>query len=115
MAVTKRWWTKGNTLTPLGAQLKAKDTTGKYVPVDLTGLTVKFHMVNDAGVDVVAETTVGVTVLDAEEGEVAFDFSAEHVATTGTHWAWFNVYSGTELDTYPMNGRTFQIEITERV
>lgn len=111
MAVVKRYWTVGDTLTPLGAQLKASSSTGGYAVVDLTGLTVKFKMVNSSGTVVVAETTAKVTVISATDGTVTFDFSSSHVATAGDYYAWFKTYSGTEVDTYPVDGRKFHLVI----
>ena len=114
MTATRIYHTKGDTLTPVGVQLKAKDATGAYAVIDLTGLTVKFHMVDDDGADVVAETTTGVTVTDAANGKVMYDFQAADVDEAGTFYGWFLVYSGTEVDSYPVNGRKLEIEIVER-
>ena len=104
----------GDTLTPLAVQLKQRDANGTLSAVVLTGLTVKFQMVNSAGSTVVAETTTGVTVVDATTGKVQYDFQAADVATKGTHYAWFTVYSGAEKDTYPAGGRKLVIEIIAR-
>ena len=54
----------GDTEVALAATLVRPDGT----PVDLTGLTVKFTMVDAAGVDVVAETVTGVLVTGAATG-----------------------------------------------
>lgn len=103
----------GNTLTPLGAQLKQRNASGVYVPVVLTGLTVKFKMVAEDGTVTVAETSTGVTIADATNGKVEYDFLAADVDTAGTYWGWFYVYSGTEYDSFPSDGRTFKIVIHE--
>ena len=113
MAVQVHHITVGDTLTPLGAQLKQKSTSGTYQAVDLTGLIVKFSMVAEDGTSVVDETTTGVTIEDADDGKVSYDFQAADVTTAGTYYGWFHVYSGSERDTYPVDGRKFRIEISE--
>ena len=104
----------GDTLTPLGCQLKQKDDNGSLSAVVLTGLTVKFTLVNSAGTVVVNEATTGVTVTDAATGKVSYDFQAADVITAGTFYGWFSVYSGSEKDTYPAGGRKLVIEISAR-
>lgn len=101
----------GDTLTPLAVQLKQKDSNGALAAVNLTGLTVKFTMVNSAGTVIVNEATTGVTVTTAASGLVQYDFQAADVVTSGTFYGWFTVYSGTEKDTYPAGGRKLTIEI----
>lgn len=103
--------TVGDTLTPLGVQLRQKGTDGVYAPVDLSGLIVKFTMVAEDGTVVVNEGTTGVTVTDATTGKVQYDFQATDVDTVGTYFGWFTVYSGSERDTYPAGGRQLKIVI----
>lgn len=105
----------GDTLTPLGCQLKQRDSNGTLTAVNLTGLTVKFSMANSAGTVVVNEATTGVTVVTAASGLVQYDFQTADVATAGTFYGWFTVYSGTEHDTYPAGGHKLVIEISPRV
>ena len=104
----------GDTLTPLACQLKQRDANGTLAAVNLTGLTVKFTLVNSAGTKVVDEGTTGVTVTDAANGKVQYDFQTADVATAGTFYGWFTVYSGTEHDTYPAGGRKLVIQIDSR-
>jgi hypothetical protein len=113
MTLQIHYVTVGDTLTPMGAQLKQRGADGTYAAVDLTGLTVKFSLVAEDGTLVVDETTTGVTVEDAEEGKVSYDFQAADVDTAGTYYGWFHVYDSTERDTYPVDGRKFRIEISE--
>jgi hypothetical protein len=96
----------GDTLTPLGVTLSLNGEA-----VNLTGRIVKFKMVANDGTVTVAETTTGITVTGATTGEVQYDFQAADVDTAGTFFAWFTVYSGSEKDTYPADGRELQIEI----
>ena len=104
----------GDTLTPMGRQLKQRDASGVLAVVNLAGLTVKFSMVNEAGLKICNEVTTGVTVTDAANGKVQYDFQTADVATAGTYYAWFTVYSGTEHDTYPIGGRKLVIQIDAR-
>ena len=101
----------GDTLTPVAKQLKQKGTNGVLEVVNLTGLTVKFTMVNEAGVKVVDAATTGVTVTDAANGKVTYDFQAADVVNAGTFNAYFHVYSGDERDTFPAEGDEFQVII----
>jgi hypothetical protein len=101
----------GDTLTPLGAQLKQRDANGALSAVNLTGLTVKFSMANSAGTVVVNEATTGVTVTDAANGKVQYDFQTADVATAGTFYGWFTVYSGAERDSYPTGNKKLIIII----
>lgn len=103
----------GDTLTPLGVQLKQRDSNGTLSVVSLSGKTVKFTMCNSAGTKIVDEGTTGVTVVDATNGKVQYDFQVADVATAGTFYAWFTVYSGAERDTYPAGGRKLVIQIDE--
>lgn len=49
----------------------------------------------------------------APVGQVAYAFQAADVAAAGTFWLWFRVYSGSVYDTFPMDGRKLQVEITD--
>lgn len=98
----------GDTLTPLAVELKRPSGA----PVDLTGLTIKFKLLNSAGTAVVAETTSNVTVTAATLGRVQYDFQSADVATAGTYYAYFTVYSGSERDTFPVDSRRLVVEIT---
>jgi hypothetical protein len=104
----------GDTLTPLGCQCMQENTSGVLAAVSLSGLTPKFTMVNSVGTVIVNEATTGVSVIDAAAGKVQYDFQTADVATAGTFYGWFTVYSGTEHDTYPVGGRKLVIEISAR-
>jgi hypothetical protein len=98
----------GDTEVALAATLVRPDGT----VVDLTGLTVKFTMVDSAGADVIAETDTGVTVTDADSGEVQFTFSAAQVTTGATYYGYFVVIDGTgNRDTFPVRQRDLRISI----
>lgn len=103
--------TVGDTLTPLGAHLKQRGTSGSYEDVDLTDATVKFSMVSLDGTVVVDEGTVGVTVVTAAEGKVQYTFQDADVDEAGTFYAWFTVYEDGKKDTFPIGGRTLRIVI----
>ena len=114
MATEKHSISVGDTLTPLGCQLKQLSATGVLTVVNLAGLTVKFTMANSVGTVIVNEATTGVSVTNATTGKVQYDFQTADVATAGTYYGWFTVYSGTEHDTYPVGGRKLVIEISAR-
>lgn len=44
-------------------------------------------------------------------GSVAYDFQAADVDAAGTFSIYFNVYSGSEFDTFPNDGRKFEVEV----
>jgi hypothetical protein len=98
----------GDTEVALAATLVRPDGT----VVDLTGLTVKFTMIDSDGADVIAETETGVTVTDADSGEVQYTFSSGDVDTAGTYYAYFIVFDGTgNRDTFPVRQRELRISI----
>lgn len=108
--------TKGDTLTPIAAKLEQTDENGVLQPVNLNGGFVpKFRMVDDNGVTKVAETEDNVTVTDAANGKVQYDFQTADVNTAGTFWAWFAVYDsgGTERDSFPVSGKKLRVEIAD--
>ncbi len=100
----------GDTRVALAATLKRPDNTA----VDVTGLTVKFRMCTDAGVDKVAETSSNVTVTDATAGEVKYTFQAADVDTAGTFHAYFIVETGAGAqDTFPVVAGDMRVKIQE--
>lgn len=102
----------GDTRTLLYATLVQPNDLGVDTVVPLTGLTVKFEMVNAAtGVVEIAETATGVTVETAASGTVKYDFSAAGVDTAGIYNAWFVVYSGAEKDHIPVKKQDLRILI----
>lgn len=97
----------GDTRIAIAATLKRPDGTA----VNLTGLTVKFKMVDSQGTVTVAETTTNVTVTSAAAGQVQYDPQAADVDTAGTYYAYFTVYSGTDFEHFPVHRGEFVIEI----
>lgn len=107
--------TKGDTRTPLAAQLTQPDTSGNDAAVDITGLTPKFKMVASDGTTKVALTASNVSIVTAASGLVKYDFQAADVDTAGTYWGWFVIVDGSsETDHYPHDGRTFKIVIHDK-
>lgn len=94
--------TKGDTLTPLRRTLYQ----GGEV-VNLTGKTVTFRMVDDAGTEKVAATSA--TVDDATAGEVSYSWAAGDVDTAGTYYGYFIVTSSAKDDTFPHDGKKLKI------
>jgi hypothetical protein len=102
----------GDTRTLLYATLVQPNTSGVDTVVNLTGLTVKFSMVNAAtGTIEIVETTTGVTVETAASGTVKYDFLAAGVDTAGIYNAWFVVYDGAEADHIPVKRQDLRILI----
>lgn len=91
----------GDTLTPIGATLKQKNTSGTLVAKVLTGLTVKAMITDTKNTTIVAETTTGVTVVDADAGQVTYDVQTTQRLLPGEYFLYFRLYSGSERDTYP--------------
>jgi hypothetical protein len=73
--------------------------------VNLTGLTVKFRMLNQSGVEVIALTTTGVTVTDATAGEVQYDFGSTSVSAVGRYYGYFVVVDVEKTDHFPVASR----------
>ena len=96
----------GDSLTPMGATLKRRNSAGRLVSTDLTGLTVTVIVYDEDEEEAIAETSTGVTVVDAEDGEVSYDFPEppDNLAD-GWYYAVFRVYGAggesDEYDTYP--------------
>jgi len=103
--------TKGDTHKSLVAELIAENLSENEVPVDLTGCSVAFRMVSDAGV--VKVNDAAATIDDVDAGQVSYAFSDADVDTAGTFWGWFIVTSSDKTDTYPRGGRRFKILITD--
>ena len=100
--------TKGDTRTPLKIVIVDENEAA----VNLSGLTLKFKMVRAAGTDKVAETASNVTVTDAANGEVQYDFQAADVDEAGEFFAWFIIEDGSsEKDHVPHDGRRLRVQI----
>lgn len=91
----------GDTQTALAVTCKRPDGT----VVDLTSMTVRFEMyLASNGSTKVAETASNVTVTDATNGQVQYDFQAADVDTPGTYYAYFTVENAAgKKDTYPVD------------
>lgn len=82
--------------------------------VDLTGLTVEFKLVADAGTVIQDWTSTGVSVTDAEAGEVQYTFSSTNITDMGSgtvFWYWFRINASSTYTTFPADGRTAKIEV----
>lgn len=102
----------GDSLTPVGLKLKRKNTSGVLTSVDLTGKTIKVLIRDPSGDVVLDETTTGVTVTSAADGEVSYDFPAGLDALDpGTYFLEALVYSGGERDTYPVEPKEMRIMV----
>jgi hypothetical protein len=113
MTIIYHEFTVNDTLKPLNCQLQYENSAGVMVNMILTGLTVKFKMVDNSGLVVVNEESA--TIIDAANGIVQFDFIPGNVDTPGTYWGWFIVLGGVggiERDTYPI-GRKLCIIIKQ--
>ena len=100
-----------DTRTVLPVQLKQPNESGVDTVVDLTGLNVKFKMVDQYGTDVIAETDTGVTVSDATNGKCQYDFSSSGVDTAGLYYGYFTVTDAGESDHFPVASRELTILI----
>jgi hypothetical protein len=101
----------GNSRTPIYATLKQPGVSGDLEVVVLTGLTVKFLLVNAAtGSYVIAETSTGVAVLDEDAGTVSYTFSLLTIPA-GVYWGYFRVYSGATFDSFPVEHAKLIIKI----
>ncbi len=106
----------GDSRTPLGAVLKQKNESGVLAAVDLTGVTVKVLIVDADGRVVVAETTTGVTVVDADAGKVSYEFrSGDDALPAGTYYLYFRVYVGTERDTFPVVPKELKVVVKQHI
>ena len=102
----------GDLRTVLPVTLQQPDATGLLQPVDLTGLTVTFSMVDAATGSVkVAATSTGVSVVSAVAGTVNYDFSAGGVDTAGIYWGTFRVTQSGETDAFPVATKGLKILI----
>ncbi len=110
MATTQKQFRQvGDTRIAIAATLKRPDNT----VVDLSGLTLKFTMVeSESGTVKVTETSDNVTVTSAAAGEVQYDPVAADVDTPGTYYAYFIAENGSgKQDSFPSETGKFQIAI----
>jgi hypothetical protein len=98
----------GDTLHPAKVQLTRPDGS----VVDLTGLTVKFYAVDEAGASSIALTDA--TVTDADQGYVEYDLQPADVATPTTHYGYWRVIDPAqddEYETFPVASREYEIVV----
>jgi len=90
---------KQNDTSPsLQATLKDASLT----PINLSGATVMFHMKSVDGTVKIDET---MTITDAENGVVQYDWQVGDTDTVGTYYVEFEVtYSDASVETFPNNG-----------
>lgn len=100
-----------DTRTLLSVTLQQKNSGGVLEAVNLTGLTVKFKMINAAGTSIIAETITGVQVSNAAAGQVDYVFPSLSVATAGNYYGYFVVYDGNDKDHFPVVAKELIIEI----
>ena len=82
--------------------LQAALKDAQLVPVDITAATVKLHMKSLDGVVKINET---MTITDALNGVVQYDWQAGDTDTVGTYYVEFQVtYADASVETFPNNG-----------
>ena len=91
----------GDTLKKLSAKLQKKDTNGATVPFDLTGKTVSFKLVLSKTPYTVVQSSGTVTIVNAAQGQVEYEFSTSDVNTQGVYNAYFIVSSGGATEHIP--------------
>jgi len=112
MATTTRRIHTTDTRTVIAATLKQPDEAGDLQPVDLTGKTVRFKMLNRGDDSVtIALTATGVTISDAAAGEVEYDFAAAGVLAAGKYRGFFVVDDAGETDHFPPEVNGLEINI----
>lgn len=97
-----------DTEVAIAATLKRPDGT----VVNLTGLTVRFLMVDSQGNSKLAETATNVSVTDAANGLCQYNPQAADVDTAGTYYGYFTVEDASgNKDTFPAETGELQIII----
>lgn len=93
----------GDTRTVLSVTIEQRGTSGTMQPVDLTGKTVEFKMVNAAtGASKIDKTSTGVSVETAVSGTAYYRFSSSGVDTAGIYHGWFVVTDTARTDHFPV-------------
>jgi len=96
----------GSNLSPLGGQ-RVQRVNGSLQPVNLDGRTVKVFVTDGRGSIIVAETEAGVSVIEAEDGQVSYVLPpAVYSRKRGDCSVYFNVYGtggdSSKFDTFPV-------------
>lgn len=104
----------GDSLTPLGVQLKQQNEAGVLAAVDLTGKTVVVVIADSTGSVVISETTTGVETTEPGAGKVRYTFpSGQDALQAGTYYLYFRVYQGTRRDTFPVVPKQLRIVVAQ--
>jgi len=101
---------QGDTRTVLPVTLQQPDSTGVLQPVNLTGLSVTFSMVN-AATNATKVNAASATIVTAAAGTVNYDFQAANVDTPGIYWGTFSVSQSGETDAFPVAAKGLKILI----
>ena len=90
---------KRNDTSPIIAGT-CKDSDG--TAIDITGATIRFHLINAAGTTVVDAAGA---IVSATAGTVSYTWQTADTTTSGNHTAEFEVtYSGGAIETFPNRG-----------
>lgn len=101
---------QGDTRTVLPVTLQQPDSAGVLQPVNLTGLSVSFTMVN-AATSTTKVSAASATIVTAAAGTVNYDFQAADVDTPGIYWGTFTVTQSGETDAFPVASKGLKILI----
>ena len=101
---------QGDTRTVLPVTLQQPDSAGVLQPVNLTGLTVTFTMVN-AATSTTKVNAASATIVSAAAGTVNYDFQSANVDTPGIYWGTFSVSQSGETDAFPVAAKGLKILI----
>lgn len=89
---------KQNDTSP-SLQATLKDASG--TAISLTGATVRFHL---KSLDGVVKVDAAMTVTDADNGVIQYDWDAGDTDTAGSYYAEFEVtYNDGSIETFPNN------------
>ena len=81
--------------------------------VDVTGASIRFHMRAIGSTQVITDEEV--VIVDAEAGEVRYDWQAADTATVGAYQAEFEVtYADASVETFPNDGY-IRVQITDDI
>ena len=101
---------QGDTRTVLPVTLQQPDSIGVLQPVNLTGLSVSFTMVN-AATNATKVSAASATIVTAASGTVNYDFQSADVDTPGVYWGTFTVTQSGETDAFPVAQKGLKILI----
>ncbi len=98
---------EGDTIVALDCTCE-RLVSGIMTPINLTGYSVTFAMINAA--TGTAKTLTGTaSIVTAAEGVVRFIFSQADVDTPGKYWGLFTVSTGGAKATFPVNPKDCEI------